>query len=192
MKKWLKENDLEPGTGVPIHDLSLGDGNYYLSVFAQALMASGIVAEIDMSLLEAGDDDDDDDGDGDYDRDELEKEVKGNEGAAVAGASSSSSSSSSQPTIAAPQQARSSSMSRMPEHLVSATLLLALFVLHSSLALRMDVFMCCTLAAASDRHKSSRCRNHNGAYHRDAASPEEHSLAARAGCCQEFRSCNER
>ena len=53
MKKWLKENNLEPGNGDPVHDLTQGDANYLLSVFAQALVASGIVSNIDTSLLEA-------------------------------------------------------------------------------------------------------------------------------------------
>ena len=53
MKKWLRENNLEPGNGDPVHDLTQGDANYLLSVFAQALVASGIVSNIDTTLLEA-------------------------------------------------------------------------------------------------------------------------------------------
>ena len=53
MKKWLKENNLEPGNGDPVHDLTQGDANYLLAVFSQALVDSGIVSNIDTSLLEA-------------------------------------------------------------------------------------------------------------------------------------------
>ena len=46
MKKWLKENNLEPGNGDPVHDLTQGDANYLLSVFAEALVASEVVGNL--------------------------------------------------------------------------------------------------------------------------------------------------
>jgi hypothetical protein len=85
MKRWLSDNNLEPGDGIPVHDLGSGfDANNTLSVFAQELVDNNIVSEIDTTLLEMSptaevnerEDDDDDDDDAD-----VEDEKNGDEDA---------------------------------------------------------------------------------------------------------------
>ena len=138
MKKWLKENNLEPGNGDPVHDLTQGDANYLLSVFAEALVASEVVGNIDTSLLEAkakeaednkdeDDDDDDDDEFGDGHVDYLEHDLDLMEAELVTNSDGSqelrmpeskmsvSSSSSSFEVVSKPAY-----MARMPAHLKPA------------------------------------------------------------------------
>lgn len=85
MKRWLNDNNLEPGDGTPVHDLGSGtDANHFLSIFAQALVDNNIVAEIDTTLLErsptaevieGGADDEDDEDDGDENNDDGDTNV---------------------------------------------------------------------------------------------------------------------
>ena len=124
--------------GDPVHDLTQGDANYLLSVFAEALVASEVVGNIDTSLLEAkakeaeekkdeDDDDDDDDEFGDGHVDYLEHDLDLMEAELVTNSDGSqelrmpeskmsvSSSSSSFEVVSKPAY-----MARMPAHLKPA------------------------------------------------------------------------